>query len=77
MYKLSDETLGCNPHSKEVSTGYDFAHFLHSRPESDITFEIEAEKEYVNRLKIQREKVSLSLFRSKHSIKNMILFYNN
>lgn len=62
MYKHSDETLGFHPNSKEVSTGFEFAHFLQSRPESDMTFEIEAEREYVNRLKIQREKVLFSSY---------------
>ena len=46
----------------EAETGSEFAQF---REDSELTFEIEAEREYVQRLKLQREKVSPAVCRSR------------
>lgn len=40
--------------------------------EDSVVFEVEAEREYVNKLKIQREKVHIALLRLRDSIPNMI-----
>ena len=39
--------------------------------EDSIVYEVEAERDYVNRLKIQREKVQIGLSRSKDSTPDM------
>lgn len=42
--------------------------------DDSVTYEVEAEREYVNRLKCQREKVSYFLFRSRLFILDMMFF---
>jgi hypothetical protein len=66
MYSTSStQMLGKNKKTVELETGIEFP------KEEMYSLEIEAEREYVHRLKVQREKVVDWSYRSRHSMPSM------